>query len=105
MRQLRLHRTGLDGAKRGRSPLAGWNPWRQHEQQVLRIRIVPILYRERDFDAFDNFCDFVESVSYGVYKTCQVRGSNPCRGAKHFIINDLEVWLAFIVQILYVGVA
>jgi hypothetical protein len=48
----------------------------------LRIKIVPILYGERDFDAFGTFCDFVESVSYGSYKTCQVRGSNPCRGAK-----------------------
>jgi hypothetical protein len=43
---------------------------------------VPILYGERDFDAFDNVGDFVESVSYGSYKICQVRGSNPCRGAK-----------------------
>jgi hypothetical protein len=43
---------------------------------------VPILYGERDFDAFDNVDDFVESVSYGSYKICQVRGSNPCRGAK-----------------------
>jgi hypothetical protein len=43
--------------------------------------IVPILYGERDFDAFGIFGDFVESVSYGVYKTCQVRVSNPCRGA------------------------
>jgi hypothetical protein len=41
--------------------------------------IVPILYGERDFDAFDDFGDFVESVSYGTSKTCQVRGSNPCR--------------------------
>jgi hypothetical protein len=43
---------------------------------------VPILYGEVDFDAFGDFEDFVESVSYGVSKTCQVRGSSPCRGAK-----------------------
>jgi len=46
-----------------------------------RKYFVPILYGERDFDAFDDFCNFVESVSYGVSKTCQVRGSNTCRGA------------------------
>ena len=43
--------------------------------------IVPILYGERDFDAFGDFDELVESVSYSVSKTCQVRGSNPCRGA------------------------
>jgi hypothetical protein len=48
-----------------------------------RKYFVPILYGERDFDAFDEFCDFVESVSYGVSKTCKVRGSNPCRGATY----------------------
>ena len=52
--------------------------------------IVPILYGERDFDAFDNFGDFVESVSYGSSKTCQVRGSNPCRGAI-ISFNELRV--------------
>jgi hypothetical protein len=47
-----------------------------------RIKIVPILYGERDFDAFGAFGDFLESVSYVSSKTCQVpRGSNPCRGA------------------------
>jgi hypothetical protein len=44
-----------------------------------RKEIVPILYGERDFDAFGTFDDFVESVSYSISKTCQVRGSNPCR--------------------------
>jgi len=43
------------------------------------MQIVPILYRWRDFDAFGDFSDFVESVSYGTSKTCQVRGSSPCR--------------------------
>jgi hypothetical protein len=43
------------------------------------FHFVPILYGERDFDAFCNVGDFVESASYGSYKTCQVRGSNPCR--------------------------
>jgi hypothetical protein len=46
-----------------------------------RIQIVPILYRDRDFGALGDFEDFLESVSYGTSKTCQVRGSNPCRGA------------------------
>jgi hypothetical protein len=39
----------------------------------LQMQIVQILYRERDFDAFGDFGDFVESVSYGTSRTCQVR--------------------------------
>ena len=46
--------------------------WRQNS-------FVHFLYQDPAFDAFDAFSDFVESVSYGSYKTCQVRGSNPCR--------------------------
>ena len=42
---------------------------------------VPILYRYPAFEAFDDFSDFVESISYETSKSCQVRGSNPCRGA------------------------
>jgi hypothetical protein len=42
---------------------------------------VHVLYRERDFDAFDDFSDFVESTTCEASKSCQVRGSNPCRGA------------------------
>jgi hypothetical protein len=41
---------------------------------------VPILYRAPAFDAFDDFSDFVESISCETSKSCQVRGSNPCRG-------------------------
>ena len=33
------------------------------------------------FEAFDDFSDFVESISCETSKSCQVRGSNPCRGA------------------------
>jgi hypothetical protein len=33
------------------------------------------------FCAFDDFSDFVESISCETSKSCQVRGSNPCRGA------------------------
>jgi hypothetical protein len=51
----------------------------------LQMQIVQILYRERDFDAFGDFGDFVESVSYGTSRTCQVRGSSPCRGAIPFV--------------------
>jgi len=40
------------------------------------------LYRDPAFEAFDDFSDFVESVSCGTSESCQVRGSNPCRGAK-----------------------
>ena len=46
------------------------------------INFVPILYRKPAFGAFDDFSDFVESVSYGASESCQVRGSKPCRGAK-----------------------
>ena len=49
-----------------------------HYRPALRIPIVPILYAKRDFDAFNNVDDFVESVSYSTSKTDQVRGSNPC---------------------------
>jgi hypothetical protein len=41
---------------------------------------VLILYRDRAFGAFGNFRDFLESVSCKTSKTCQARGSNPCRG-------------------------
>src|SRR5437868_832917 len=44
---------------------------------------VPILYRGHAFEAFDDFNDFVESVSCESSESCQVRGSNPCRGASH----------------------
>src|SRR5437867_1240178 len=36
-------------------------------------------------DAFDDCGDFLESVSCETSKTCQVRGSNPCRGAIAFL--------------------
>jgi hypothetical protein len=42
---------------------------------------VPILYQMPAFGAFKDFSDFVESITCGLSKTCQVRGSNPCRGA------------------------
>jgi hypothetical protein len=42
---------------------------------------VPILYRMLAFDAFDDFSDFVESITCEPSESCQVRGSNPCRGA------------------------
>jgi hypothetical protein len=36
------------------------------------------LYRDRDFEAFDDFSDFLESISCESSESCQVRGSNPC---------------------------
>ena len=53
----------------------------------LHMQIVRILYGESDFGAFDDFGDLLESVSYGVYKTCQVHGSNPYRGATTSIVR------------------
>jgi len=40
---------------------------------------VPILYRDPAFSAFDDFSDFLESISCETSEYCQVRGSNPCR--------------------------
>lgn len=45
------------------------------------LAFVPILYRGRAFEAFDEFGDFLESITSGASKSCQDRGSNPCRGA------------------------
>src|SRR5579871_6310681 len=42
---------------------------------------VHFLYQDPAFDAFDDFSDFVESISCETSESCQVRGSNPCRGA------------------------
>jgi hypothetical protein len=50
---------------------------------------VPILYRDLAFEPFDDFSDFVKSVSYGTSKTCQVRGSNPCRGATDLGVDSI----------------
>src|SRR5262249_8932575 len=43
---------------------------------------VHFLYQIPAFGAFDDFSDFLESISCETSKSCQVRGSNPCRGAK-----------------------
>jgi hypothetical protein len=51
---------------------------------VLPVQIVPILYRGLAFEAFDDFSDFLESISCETLKSCQDRGSNPCRGATPF---------------------
>jgi len=48
---------------------------------IVKNSFVHFLYRQRDFDAFDDFSDFVESISCEASESCQVRGSNPCRGA------------------------
>jgi hypothetical protein len=42
---------------------------------------VHFLYQIPAFDALDDFYDFLESITYETSKSCQVRGSNPCRGA------------------------
>jgi hypothetical protein len=47
----------------------------------IREKFVRILYRDPAFEAFDDFSNFVESISCGSSESCQVRGSNPCRGA------------------------
>src|SRR5579863_8092659 len=55
--------------------------------QVGAKFFVPILYLVHDFGAFGDFSDFVESISCEISESCQVRGSNPCRGA------ILKVWV------------
>ena len=44
-------------------------------------RIVPYFYRDPAFEVFDDFSDFLESVSCETSKSCQVRGSGLCRGS------------------------
>ncbi len=48
---------------------------------VLRMPIVPILYREVVLDALGDFSDFLESISCETSRNCQARGSNPDWGA------------------------
>jgi hypothetical protein len=49
---------------------------------------VPILYRDPAFEAFGDFSNFVESVSYGTSKTCQVRGFESIK----FPLGFIEVY-------------
>jgi hypothetical protein len=60
------------GNYEGACPATGNN---HEERRLHRIG-------DTTFEAFDNFSDFVESVTCETSKICQVRGSNPCRGAK-----------------------
>src|SRR5262245_18961266 len=55
---------------------------RDASQVLVRKIFVLILYQTPAFGAFDDFDDFLESISCGTSKTCQVCGSNPCLGAK-----------------------
>jgi hypothetical protein len=51
---------------------------------------VHFLYQMPAFGAFDDSDEFLESTTSKISKSCQVRGSNPCRGAKlSFIFNYL----------------
>jgi hypothetical protein len=43
----------------------------------VRKYFVPILYQEPAFDAFDDFSDFLESISCETSKIWQVRGLKP----------------------------
>jgi hypothetical protein len=58
--------------------------------QVGAKFFVPILYLVHDFGAFGDFSDFLESISCKTSKSCQVRGSNPCRGATNFNTEKLN---------------
>ena len=52
---------------------------------------VHFLYQMPAFDAFDDFYDFVESITCETSKSCQVRGSNPCRTDRDRLCVDPEV--------------
>src|SRR5271163_1254033 len=58
-----------------------FEPFRIQLSSVAENVFVPILYQIPAFDAFDDFSDFVESITCRTLESCQVRGSNPCRGA------------------------
>ena len=62
---------------------------------------VHFLYRDPAFEAFDDFSDFVESISCETSKSCQVRGSNPCRGAITNKTSGLQKLLALLYKHLY----
>ena len=59
---------------------------RDASQDLVRKLFVPILYQMPAFGAFEDFYDFLESITCEASKTCQVCGSNPCRGAKEFCL-------------------
>ena len=70
--------------------LSSFPGWKEHARLLSRKKnFVPILYREVAFEAFDDFSDFLESISYETSKSCQVRGSNPCRGANFSRLENM----------------
>ena len=58
--------------------------------KVSRTQIVPILHRVPTFDAFDDFSDFVESVSYGTSKNLSSSWFEPMPGSHTFFFKSLE---------------
>jgi len=52
-------------------------PTRRLKRSLARKLFVPILYQNPAFDAFDDFSDFLESITCEISKVCQVRGSIP----------------------------
>ena len=64
---------------------------------------VPILYQDRDFEAFDDFSDFVESVSCGLQKpvkfVVRIHAGEPT-----FRLNCLEPLQRVFVRILYTSI-
>ena len=84
-------------APMARSILKPIRPWRSIDEWEATLHpiswekyFVPILYCGPAFEAFDDFSDFVESISCETSKTCQDRGSNPCRGAKYFSVRTAK---------------
>ena len=54
------------------------------------------LYQDPAFEAFDDFSDFVESISCETSESCQVRGSNPCRTDRDCLCVDQEPYDVFV---------
>jgi len=57
---------------------------------VLLSLVVPLLYREPAFEAFDDFSDFVESISCEPSKICQVPVVRIHAGEPPLGINNLQ---------------
>jgi hypothetical protein len=63
---------------------------------TMEKNFVPILYQMPAFGAFDDFNDFLESISCETSKTCQVCGSNPCRTDRDCLCVDQELYDVFV---------
>ena len=73
-----------DQRKLGKPGRQSWMGAQKHSQNFF----VQFLYRYPGFDAFDDFNNIVESIGCEISECCQVRGSNPCRGANSLVTDS-----------------